>query len=133
MMTEDRAPGRLKVLVVEDAELVRESTVLLLEGLRYEVLAAENGPEALRMIDGASRIDLLLSDVLMPGGIGGQEIVDAAVKSLGAVKVLLCSASPRADLLADGRIREDTPLLTKPYRGARLKRAIDDLFGVAGA
>ncbi len=130
-MTGDSAHGGLRILLVEDAELVRESTTLLLEGLGHEVLAAENGPEALGILERDGSFDLLMTDVIMPGGMGGQEIADAAVARDGAIKVLMFSASPRAELLARGRIREDTPLLSKPFRKAQLELAVQELFGDA--
>ena len=128
-MMGDGASGGLRVLLVEDSELVRESTTLLLEGLGHEVLAAENGPEALGILERSGPFDLLMTDVIMPGGLGGQEIADAALAQHAAIEVLMFSASPRAELIASGRIREDTPLLSKPYRKAQLELAIQNLFG----
>ena len=130
-MMGDGAPGGLRILLVEDAELVRESTTLLLEGLGHEVLAAENGPGALWVLERSGPFDLLMTDVIMPGGMGGQEIADTALARYGTIKVLMFSASPRAELLAGGRIREDTPLLGKPFRKAQLELTIQELFGDA--
>ncbi len=81
------------------------------------------------MIDEARRIDLLISDVVMPGGITGQELANEAQRRIPAIKVVLMSAYPRDDLVSTGRVSEDTPLLTKPFGRADLAKMIQHVLG----
>ncbi|MGO4910154.1 CheR family methyltransferase, partial [Pseudorhodobacter sp. W20_MBD10_FR17] len=79
------------ILVVEDDPRVRRLTVARLEGLGYHILAAENGPAAIDILRGKNDIDLVLSDVVMPGGMTGFEVVDQALEINPRLKVLLAT------------------------------------------
>jgi PAS domain S-box-containing protein len=107
------------VLVVEDDDSVRMLVVDVLKELGYRVIEAIDGSEALPVIEGKRRIDLLISDVGLPG-MNGRQIAEIAVAARPALKVLFitgyaATAASRADFLAPGM-----EMITKPF-------AIDDL------
>jgi PAS domain S-box-containing protein len=107
------------VLVVEDDDSVRMLVVDVLTELGYQVLEAFDGPTALPVIEGRTRIDLLISDVGLPG-LNGRQLAEIALAARPALKVLFitgyaATAASRADFLAPGM-----EMITKPF-------AIDDL------
>ena len=110
--------GSETILVVEDEELVRDVAVEMIRELGYNVLAASNGAEALALLEGAAPIDLLFSDVLMPGGISGVALATKARQIRSGLKVLLTSGYPAANA---GRLETpDFPLIRKPYQRDKL-------------
>jgi CheY-like chemotaxis protein len=109
------------VLLVEDNMHVRESTAARLRELGYRVIAASDGKSALSILRGEENIDLLVSDVVMPGGMSGQALSDESRLSNPRLSVLLISAYPRDTLLASGKIGERTNLLSKPFRISELE------------
>jgi PAS domain S-box-containing protein len=110
------------VLVVEDEERVRRVSVARLEQLGYSVLEAENGQAALAQLDRHPEIAVLFSDMVMPGGIGGAELVRLARDKRPDLKVILTSgyAEPKS---FEG-VREDTDWLRKPHTLAELARTM---------
>ena len=68
----------MKVLVVDDEPMVRMLIVDALEEIGFNCLEAENGAEALRVLESGQRIDLLITDVGLPGGLNGRQVADAA-------------------------------------------------------
>lgn len=112
------------VLVVEDDARVRALTVRRLGDLGYRVTEAADGPEALEIIDQIGDIDLLFTDLVMPGGINGYELVERARKRNSGLKVLLTSGYAE-DLVNPDKLSErQVRLLRKPYRQADLSEAI---------
>jgi PAS domain S-box-containing protein len=108
------AAGEL-ILVVEDNATVRKSVVRQLQKLGYRTIEAEDGQEALAALERDPRIDLLFSDVVMPGGMSGRQLAAAVRRRRPEMKILLTSGFP--DKAADGRARERTEqVLGKPYR-----------------
>lgn len=128
-MRSSRTATTETVLVVEDNALALRATMAQVESLGYKVLSADNGPKSLEVIDQARRIDLLISDVVMPGGMTGQELANEAQLRIPEIKVVLMSAYPRDDLVSTGRVAEDTPLLIKPFGRADLARMIQHVLG----
>ncbi|WP_448663009.1 PAS domain-containing protein [Sphingomonas sp. CJ20] len=115
-------PGEM-VMVVEDEERVRGYSVEALRELGYAVVAARDGPEALRMIERGQRVSLLFSDVVMPE-MTGRELAERARAKLPALKVLLTSGyAPEAAGVAD------ESLLAKPFAidalALRIRAALD--------
>lgn len=89
---DDAAEGGTEtILLVEDEELVRRYVHGQLEMLGYTVLVARDGPEALKMTEQHKDIALLLTDIIMPGGMNGRELADAALKLHPGLKVLFTS------------------------------------------
>jgi CheY-like chemotaxis protein len=116
------ATGHETVLVVEDNAEVLELAVTTISDLGYRVVAAPNGPAALDILRGSEPIDLLFSDVVMPGGINGFELIKRARALRGELKALVTSGY--ANVQRPGSDRPDVPLLLKPYQRADLARYI---------
>jgi len=112
------------VLVVEDSTPVRKLTVRLLKKLGYAVSMAANGAEALAALDSADRFDLILSDVVLPGGISGVDLVTEAVQRRPGLKILLMSGYARDPVDANGQLRSGVRFLSKPFRMDELARAV---------
>src|SRR6266852_5314106 len=110
------AVGREVVLAVEDNEKLRRVLVRQLEELGYSVLEAESGKSALAILEGGSAISLLLTDVVMPGGLDGRELAQAASQIRPGLKVLFTSGFPQTAFGPDSLIAERNLLLGKPYR-----------------
>jgi signal transduction histidine kinase len=114
--------GHETVLVVEDNAEVRELAVATITDLGYRVLTAPDGPSALDIVQGDQQIDLLFSDVVMPGGMNGFELISKARAIRGGMKVLVTSGY--ANVHRPGSNRPDVPLLLKPYRRGDLAQCI---------
>jgi PAS domain S-box-containing protein len=132
--SEDRSPdagaerdargGDETVLLVEDDELVRQHARNVLLGLGYTVIEATNGPDALQIIRGPSHIDLLFTDVIMPGGMNGPQLVEAAHGVRPQLKVLYTSGYTENAIVHQGRLDKGVHLLNKPYRRAELAHKV---------
>lgn len=112
------------VLVVDDEPSVRRIAVAMLEGLGYRALAAADGPSALTLLAGEPRVDLLLTDVVLPGGLGGIALAREARRRPPGLRVLAMSGYP-GDPVA-GTLDEEPAweLLPKPFRAGGLAQAV---------
>ena len=119
--------GSGSVLIVEDDVEVREMSVALLESLGYRVIVAGDGRQALEFLRSAEFIDLMFTDLVMPGGISGVALARQARLLRPALKVLLTTGY--AGLESAGA--EEFPLLRKPFRPAELSRAVAEMIGAA--
>ncbi|OWY59187.1 two-component system sensor histidine kinase/response regulator, partial [cyanobacterium TDX16] len=108
--------GKERILVVEDNDEVRGHVEIMLSGLGYEVVSAASGREALGLLDQAGEIDLLFTDVVMPGGMNGRDVAEAARRARPNLKVLFTSGYAEGALQNDGRLAKGVLLLAKPYR-----------------
>jgi PAS domain S-box-containing protein len=117
------------VLVVEDDPHVRATTVSLIEDLGYRVIAAEDGPSALALFDGAGEVTLVLSDIVMPNGLSGIELARAIQAKSSAVSVVLTSGYSESFVKLEQDMPEGVNFLAKPYRkrtlGDALARALE--------
>jgi PAS domain S-box-containing protein len=123
---EPAAPGRGEtVLVVEDDAEVRALAVAMLRDLGYAVATASSGPEALALLAdrGAGAVDLLFTDIVMPGGMSGVELGRAAEALHPGLKVLLTTGYA-AEVLTHGAAAPRFPLVQKPYKRADLARRL---------
>lgn len=120
--------GTDTVLLVEDDELVRRYAASQLVSLGYAVIEAADGPGALRILaqDAAQVIDLLFTDVVMPGGMNGRQLADAARRLRPDLSVLFTSGYTENALVHHGRLDAGVLLLGKPYRRAELARRVRD-------
>jgi PAS domain S-box-containing protein len=110
------------ILAVEDSIPLRRIVVRQLHGLGYTVLEAGNGAEALAILE-AGTVDLLFTDVVMPGGIDGFELADLAIQRWPDTKVILTSGFPQTRFVDELRPLA-FPLLSKPYRKGNLAQLI---------
>jgi len=118
------------ILAVDDDEAVRRVAAENLRRLGFTVIEASNGDEALRILDDTSRhVDLLFTDIRMPGPLSGPALADMAIRKRPSLRVLLTSGNPgHLDTKAGpGRFR----VLDKPYRRAELAAAIEAVLTAA--
>ena len=118
------------VLVVEDDHDVRAYTVEVLRELGYRVLEAHDGPSALRLVErqDVGRIDLLFTDVVLPGGMNGEQVAARARAVLPGVKVLFTTGYARNAIVHHGRLDPGVRLLTKPFTYADLAVRVRDML-----
>ena len=112
------------VLVVEDDPDVRALAVTLLRGLGYEVLHAGTAAAALEQLGLATRINLLLTDVMLPGGMNGRALTDEVERRAPAVKVLYMSGYTENSIIHHSRLDAGVDLLQKPFSRADLAGAV---------
>ena len=121
--------GNEVVLVVEDDALVRRYVITQIESLGYTTLEASNAAEAMIIINTAASIDLLFTDVIMPGSMNGRQLVDQALKRRPALKTLFTSGYTENAIVHHGRLDSGVLLLAKPYRKSDLARMFRQALG----
>ena len=124
LVSADIEGGNETVLVVEDDALVRRYVMTQIESLGYTTLEAANASDALRFIDEVRAIDLLFTDVIMPGIMNGRQLVDEALKRRPGLKILFTSGYTENAIVHHGRLDSGVLLLAKPYRKSELARMI---------
>jgi CheY-like chemotaxis protein len=116
--------GREAILVVEDDHLVRTFVVGQIKSLGYLTLTAVNAAEALIVIDSRREIDLLFTDMIMPGSMNGRQLADAALQRRPELKILFTSGYSNEVIIHHGHLDAGVLLLAKPYRKSDLARMI---------
>jgi hypothetical protein len=119
--------GNSHILVVEDDDLVRDQVRRQLMILGYRVTTASQGREALRRLAETPDMDLMLTDVVMPGGMNGRQLADHARLLKPGLRVLFTSGYTE-DAIVRGSVL-DADLLPKPYRRAELGRRVAEALG----
>jgi CheY-like chemotaxis protein len=104
--------------LVDDEELVRGSTAQMLSELGYRVVEAASGEEALRLVEGGLKFDVLVTDHLMPG-MNGTDLARVVLERLPESSALVVSGYADVDGIA-----ADLPRLSKPYRQDELASAL---------
>ena len=112
--------GDESILIVEDDALVREYVVTQISRLGYDTLAANNAAEALAIINGPERIDLLFTDVIMPGGMNGRQLAIESQTRRPGLKILYTSGYTENAIVHHGRLDAGVLLLPKPYLSSDL-------------
>jgi PAS domain S-box-containing protein len=115
--------GGETILVVEDNAALLRVVVKQLKELGYHVIAAESAAAALAALDDGVRIDLLFTDIVMPGGFDGVQLAQEAQTRRAGLKLLLTSGFPEARLPERGRAAA-ARLLSKPYTRSELARVV---------
>ncbi len=119
------ATGTETILVVEDDEDVRRTTMSMLNRLGYTVMEAEDGPSALKVLDKSGKdIDLVLSDVIMPSGMSGYDLANELRRHYQDIKVLMTSGYPEKVIDKDDIHGTGITLLRKPYKNTQLAAAV---------
>jgi PAS domain S-box-containing protein len=124
--------GSEKILVVEDDDLVLQHVMMLLKSLGYQATSARNGAEALAVLKTTVDFELLLTDVVMPGGINGFQLAHEAHKLYPGLPVLLSSGYTDATISQTGSPHRNFHLLKKPYRRQDLATHIRTALGREG-
>ena len=120
--------GSETILVVEDSATVRGVAVGLLRGLGYTVLEAEDGHAALAILRQPVAIDLLFTDLIMPNGIDGQDLLRRRASCARACKAMFTSGYSEQFLQDRNSADAGVPLLNKPYRKHALAEAVRDVL-----
>jgi PAS domain S-box-containing protein len=127
--------GEETILVVEDDRLVRDHALTQLRSLGYTTLEAANAAEALVILDASEHIDLLFTDMIMPGAMNGRQLAREIKHRRPSIKVLFTSGYTENIVIHHGRLDTDVLLLAKPYRKSEMarmiRRALDGPQGVA--
>jgi PAS domain S-box-containing protein len=125
--------GTETILVVEDDLKVQSTVVDTLSGLGYRVLKADSTEEALTVIRSGVHLDLLFTDVVMPGLPRSPEMVAQAVRLLPGLKVLFTSGYTQNAIVHGGRLDPGVELLSKPYSREQLAAKIRQMLRATGA
>jgi signal transduction histidine kinase/CHASE3 domain sensor protein/FixJ family two-component response regulator len=129
-MPTDLPHGSATILVVEDEPGVREIAVAILRNLGYRVLEAPDGDEGLRVFGAhAAEIDMLLTDVVLPGKVRGRELAERITAMRPEVKVLFMSGYTENSIVHHGRLDDGVQLLGKPFKRDQLARKVAEVLG----
>jgi len=123
--------GKETILVVDDEEGLRELAQDTLEYLGYKVLISSNGRRALQVLEENPDINLVFSDVVMPGGINGYELAEQVAEMYPLMKILLTSGYTQKAIARNGQARFASNLLSKPYSRQELAKRVRDMLGEA--
>jgi signal transduction histidine kinase/ActR/RegA family two-component response regulator len=117
--------GKETILVVEDEEALRELVKEILEGHGYQILEAGSGVEALRVWEQqGKKVDLLLSDIVMPEGMTGRELAEKLQEADSSLPVILTSGYSQDMIERDSVLNDRIKFFSKPYHPAQLAQAV---------
>jgi PAS domain S-box-containing protein len=130
-----RRKGNETILVVEDEAGVRVVIMQMLRRLGYVVLEAADGLAALKALEESAAVDLVICDIVLPGGMRGTEVFESAQHYIPKLKVLYMSGYTDGALLAKGEVDLETNFLAKPFSPADLAIRVREVLdaSVAGA
>ena len=122
--------GKETILVLEDDDDVRTYSVEILRELGYRVIEAHDGRSALRLLERQGRVDLLFSDVVLPGGMTGAQVAEQARAVRPELRVLFTTGYARNAIIHHGRLDKGVMLITKPFSSAdlavKIRNVLDD-------
>lgn len=119
------AAGLGTVMVVEDDEMVRNATSMLVEEMGYTLFMAQDGTEALARLEGMDQVDLVLADVVLPGGLNGVALSSEIKRRYSGTRVILMTGYAHAELEMQGLLDDEIPQLQKPVTADELAKAIE--------
>ncbi|SFB18596.1 PAS domain S-box-containing protein [Rhizobium sp. NFR07] len=122
-----RSADHETILVVDDEPLVRMVAVEILEELGYHVLEAGDGPTALKIMSSGQPIDLLVTDVGLPGGMNGRQLADAVRANRPDFRVLFVTGYAENAVLNHGHLEHGMHVMTKPFLSDAFARRVKDL------
>lgn len=125
-------PGET-ILVVDDNAGLRRMAARQLSSLGYRVLEAEDGPSALQVLEKESGVDLLLTDIVMPGGLNGAELGRKARQLRPELKLIYMSGFPEAAFGDRADLERDVILLRKPFRKVEIANRIREALSADSA
>ena len=121
--------GHKTILVVEDHEEVRDTAVEFLQAAGYQVLVAANGDSAMQVLQDGAKVELIFTDVVMPGLIKSSDLAAWAKVQVPPVAVLFTSGHTRDIISRNHQLSPDTHLLSKPYSPDALMSMIHHVLG----
>ena len=121
-----RSCGQETVLLVDDQADVRRIACRILENLGYRVIEASDGPSALHALELADHVDLLFTDVVMPGGLNGVELANEALSRVPGLKILFATGYSGEKSAVAETAGIDAMVLAKPYRRADVAQAVEE-------
>ncbi len=119
----------VQILVVEDNEFVLEHAIRLLSEMGHCVHYASTAADALDLLSTTTGIELLFTDVVLPGGMNGEELARAALEIKPGLKVLFTTGYAKEMTIRQGRLTREATLISKPYRKVDLRERIQDVLG----
>jgi|CXWL01.1.fsa_nt_gi PAS domain S-box-containing protein len=116
------------ILVVDDEPILRMLMLDVLQESGYRALEAADGPSALKILDSDTRIDLLISDVGLPGGMNGRQVADAARRKRHDLKVLFITGFAENAVVGNGHLAPGMHVVTKPFEIEALGQKVRDIL-----
>ena len=131
---EDKSPATFEavgdgevVLVIDDDPTIRMLIAEVLADSGYAVIEAPDGAAALKVLESNARIDLLITDVGLPGGMNGRQVADAARVHRPGLKVLFITGYAENAVISKGRLESGMFVITKPFQMDMLARRIREI------
>jgi signal transduction histidine kinase len=116
------------VLVIDDEPTVRALIVDVLNEAGYRVLEADDGPSGLAILQSAARIDLLVTDVGLPGGMNGRQVADAARTTRAGLRVLFVTGYAENAAVGNGQLDPGMEVITKPFAMTALTSKVSEIL-----
>jgi len=116
------------VLVIDDEAAIRTLIVEVLEDAGYNVLQASDGSSGLKLLGSDLKVDLLITDVGLPGGLNGRQVADAARQSRRDLKVLFITGYAENAAVGNGHLEPGMQVITKPFSVATLSNKVADIL-----
>ena len=116
------------VLVVDDEPTVRMLVVEVLEAMGCSTIEAQDGAGGLKVLQSPARLDLLITDVGLPGGVNGRQVADAGRKLRPGLKTLFITGYAENAVIGNGYLDSGMQVLTKPFTIEALSRRVDELL-----
>jgi PAS domain S-box-containing protein len=120
--------GGETVLVIDDEATVRMLVAEVLDELGYDTVEAEDGASGLKILQSGRRIDLLITDVGLPGGMNGRQLADAALSLRPGLKILFITGYAETAVIGQGQLQPGMHVMTKPFSLDILGRRIKDII-----
>lgn len=116
------------ILVVDDDSAIRALTIAYLDGLGFTCLQAEHAQSALDVMAAGPEVALLLTDVILPGGMNGRQLADEVRRCHPKIKVVYMSGYDAGAVVQHGHLEPDVEFLEKPFRKADLARKLHQVL-----
>ncbi len=116
------------ILVIDDEAAIRLLIAEVLEDAGYAVLEASDGPSGLKLLRSDRRVDLLITDVGLPGGLNGRQVADAARESRPGLKILFITGYAENAVVGNGHLEPGMQVITKPFSVAALGNKVAEIL-----
>ncbi len=121
-------PQRATILMVEDEPSIRELVCEILTDTGYSVLQASDGKAGLHILQSTTRLDLLITDIGLPGAMNGRQMADMARTTRPHLKILFMTGFAENSMVGGGHLEHDMHVITKPFSLDALKKRIRDIL-----